>query len=341
MLACSLLIATALATSSAPAPQVNTELSLSPTARNGDGLPSDETLKKRPVSQATLDAVAALDSPEFARRRDATDALRTDGVELDELLAVLARGGLSPEAQHRLVAVTTERILTQFGALGVQMDVLARGVEGVRITGCVQGMPAEKFLQVEDVIVAIDGRAVRDAEGVTAIVQSLAPGTTVRVEVLRVDREANGKPKLDATGRPVSKRVEVSFPLGSARQLEAAYVGGAPRMRVSLERQDMARAVMRRYAPQPIIVTMPEDRAASEKFAALDPDAHPDVQGLKRLKDIYEAERRPWDANTLNAVEATLVNLRRQADDPTYPEAQREWFKRVVKRFEQLMPRPE
>jgi hypothetical protein len=40
-------------------------------------------------------------------------------------------------------------------------------------------------------------------------------------------------------------------------------------------------------------------------------------------------------------LQATLISLKRQAEDPTYPEAQREWFARVAKKYEEIMPKPE
>ena len=309
--------------------------------RAADPLPSDEELKKRVVSEELRTIVRDLGAPEYAKRRAASSTLRQNDVAVEDLLSVLARGELDAEQQHRLVAIAAERVLTEFGALGVTMDLAMRGAQGAHITGCVPGLPAEKFLQVDDLVVAIEGRAVAQPDDLTRIVQSMAPGTKVRIELLRGERDAKGKPRLDADGRQLTKRVEVTFPLASARELGDAAAGGLSRIRVSAERQEMARTVMRRYSPQPTIVVMPEDRDANKSYSALDPDRHADIQSLKRLRDMFDAERREWDANTLNALQATLNTLRRQADDPSYAPAQREWFVRVAKRYEELMPKPE
>ena len=322
-------------------PKLPMGMTLSTAQSVPDTLPSHADLMKRALSNEFLVVVRELDAPEYAKRRDASEKLRQDDVVVEDLLAVLAKGGLSTEQQHRIVAIAVQRILTEFGALGVNMDLAMRGGIGARITGCVPGLPAEKHIQIDDIVVAIDGRAVTQPEDLTNIVQSMAPRTKVRVEILRTERDAKGKPKLDDAGRPTVKRVEVSFALASARELGEAAVGGFSRLRVSNERQEMARNVVRRYAPQPVVVVMPDDASESQKFASLDPDTHPDVQALKRQLDMYAAERRAWDANTLNALHATLTTLRRQSEDPTYFAAQRQWFARVANRFEELLPQSE
>jgi hypothetical protein len=303
-------------------------------------LDTNEQLKRREVSPKVSELVASLGDRSFEKRLGAANALREDTCPLEELLSVLARGGLPPEAQHRLVAIVTERILTRpVGALGVQMDVNdADG--GVLITNCIPGMPAEAHLKPGDRVVAIDGRAVRQSSDLTDIVQSMTPGTPVRVEAIRTERGPKGE-LIQENGEAKTRRIDVTFPLGSSRQLETAGSGTFARAPVSQERQDLAREVRMRFSPTPIVVEMPEDREALKRFAALDPDTHPDVQGLKRMIDIYKAERRSWDAQTLNALEATLTNLRRQSNDSSYAEAQREWFRRVAKRYEELLPKAE
>ncbi|MBL9150168.1 MAG: PDZ domain-containing protein [Phycisphaerae bacterium] len=303
-------------------------------------LESNEELKKRAVSDKVAALVVSLSDRAFEKRREATIALRDDAIPLEELLSVLARGGLPVEGQHRLVAIVSERILTRpVGALGVQMDVGDRE-GGVLITNCIPGMPAEAHLKPGDRVVAIDGRAIHASTDLTDIVQSMSPGTPVRVEAIRTERGPKGE-LIQENGAPKTKRIDVTFPLGSSRQLESSGTGTFARAPVSQERQDLAREVRSRFSPVPVVVEMPEDREALKRFAALDPDTHPDVQGLKRLIEIYKAERRAWDAQTLNALEATLTNLRRQANDSTYAESQREWFRRVAKRYEELLPKAE
>jgi hypothetical protein len=135
-------------------------------------------------------------------------------------------------------------------------------------------MPAEKFLQPDDILVAIDGRAVREPRSITAIVQAMAPGTRVRVELLRKDREANGVEKKGKDGRPIMKRVEVTFPLGSGRDLENASAPGTSTVTVSAERKELASRgadALRAAADDRRDAGERED---SRRYAVLDPDIH-------------------------------------------------------------------
>jgi S1-C subfamily serine protease len=87
--------------------------------------------------------------------------------------------------------------------LGVRVDARADrlmeriGVEGVIVLGVEPGSPADRAgirpaqvdedgrFVVGDVIVAVDGTRVRDAEGLRAALDGLRPGATVRVEIVR------------------------------------------------------------------------------------------------------------------------------------------------------------
>lgn len=304
-------------------------------------LPDDGELRKRTVPAGVVATARQLESADYAVRRSATSALREGAVALEDLLALLAQGDLEAESHHRLVAIVTDRILSEpYGALGVHMDMgpSRGGPPGVRITGCVAGMPAERHLKPDDVIVAIDGRAVTVPKELTDIVQRIAPGTAVRVEAVRAERDPRGQPRFDAEGRPITTRIDVRFPLGSSRQLEEVAATTLVRMPASAEKREMAEEVLRRYAPQPVVVEMPDDRESMRRFAQLDPDAHPDIQGLKRLLAIASDERRSVDASTMSMLQATLSLLQRQAQDRSYPEAQRDWFRRVAERYAELMP---
>lgn len=68
--------------------------------------------------------------------------------------------------------------------LGLKID------EGVVIRGVMESSPAEKAgLNVGDIIFEIDGKKVKNREDLAAIVQNTPPGTTIRIKLLRSNRE--------------------------------------------------------------------------------------------------------------------------------------------------------
>src|SRR5262249_7332408 len=161
------------------------------------------------------------------------------------------------------------------------------------------------------------GRAVRNSNDLTAIVQAMAPGTNVRVEVLRPEYGPNGRARNDKDGHPIFKRIEVTFPLGSGLDLEASSQGRRTNIQESPERKELAKEVLERFAPQPTMVVMPGEREDNLSYAMADPEKHPDIQQLRRWKEIARAEKKQLDANTLTMIEATLITLRRQSEDPS------------------------
>lgn len=311
-----------------------------------DPLPSNEQLAATPVSPTTEALLAELDGPTFAIREAASARLRDDAVPIDELLAALTRSTLSDEQRNRLVTIAVDRIMNApRGALGIRMDLGRVGNEpmGVRVTGLVAGMPAERHLQVEDVIVAINGRAIRERDDLVALVQNLPPGTAVRVEALRTERDERGKPRLDPAGEPVTRRIEVDVPLGSTRDLarDEDRQGAMVANPVTGQRLETARSVMRRFAPAARTVRVPEDRLALERLANQSPDVHPDVQALLRWRELVKLQGGVWDEGTLELLNATHAELLRRANDPALSDAERAWFSRVADRYGELVPRSE
>lgn len=321
--------------------------SLRPIDQEASPLPSDEVLRSRPVSPEAEAALAELGSPAFASRQAAAERLRGETVPIDELLAMLARPTLNMEQRNRLVTIAIDRIVNApRGALGIRMDIarnpgLVPGAEGgVRVTGLVDGMPAARHLQVDDIIVAINGRALRDRDDLVTLVQGLAPGTIVRIEAIRAERDERGKPRLDAAGLPVTRRIEAAFPLGSTRDLErdGDRQGAMVANPVTGQRLELARAVAQRFGPIPRNVAVPEDRLAAERLAQQSPDIHPDVQSLLRWRELVKLQGGVWDDTTLELLRGTLAELRRRAADLSLTAAERTWFSRVADRYAELIP---
>ncbi len=303
-------------------------------------LPSDEALRARAIAPLTEQLVTQLASRSYAERRAASERLQSSEVALDDLLSVLARGGLAPEQHHRVLSIAFDRIVNApRGALGIQMNPARPGEGGVRVTRIIPGFPAEKHLEVDDIIVAIDGRAVRDVTDLRMIVQGQPPGTEVRVEAIRAERDPRGKPRVDAAGAAVTRRIDVRVPLGSKRELDSAEptnagLGSDP---LDMARQEQGRALLRRFPPKTLNIRLPDDAKIEADFAARDVDQHEYVGQLLEEIKRAKAEQRDLPAHTIGWNRAQIRALRAMAADPSLSEAERGWHARVAKRLEELI----
>ncbi len=312
----------------------------------GIALPSEESLRSRQIAGPAKELIAQLGSASYAERRAASERLLEPTVPLDDLLAALAQGGLSPEQHHRILAIAFERIVNApRGALGIQMNP-ARGEAGVRISRVIPGFPAERHLQVDDLVVAIDGRAIRDSSDLRMIVQGQPPGTMVRVEAIRAERDERGKPKLDAAGAPVTKRIDVRVALGSKRELDNAEpVGGNAGMGnaafgldpLDSARQELGRTLLRRF-PVPILTArLADDAKVEADFAARDVEQHEYVDRLRREIADATAQQREIAPHTLGWYRVQLRALRAMSEDAMLSPAERGWHERVATRLAELL----
>lgn len=304
-------------------------------------LPSDEALRARAVPAATAKLVDDLGAGDYAARRAASEALQSASIPLQDLLAALvqrsADGTLSPEQHHRLLSIAFDRIVNApRGALGIQF---MKGGGGVRVTDIIAGFPAEKHLAVGDVIVAIDGLAVRETEDLLALVQGHPPGTEVRVEAIRAERDGKDKPKLDATGQQITRRIDVRVALGSKRALDNA---GPPRMRaagdpIDIARQEVGLQLLRRFPPPVVHVRLPDDARVEADFAARDVNRHDVVDELAREVEDARNQQRALDPETTLRFQAKLRLIKDLAAEPSCSEGERSWYRRVAERLEELL----
>ena len=304
-------------------------------------LPTDTELKSRAVPPAVRAAIEGLDADSWEARERATRTLLDSRLELDDLYAALSDSAIGPERRQRLLGVTLERILNgPRGALGVRMDLGREDGPGVRITATIPGMPAERHLEPDDLVVAIEGRAVNDREDLVRTVQGLAPGDPVRVEALRPSRDDRGKIVVGPDGEPVTRRIEVTFPLGSTRELERNGEPGTTMLSnpVSAERVELARLVRERWATRPIRVRLPADREAASRLAEGDVERHPEIQALRRYREALDAGLLVFDASAAETLEATRRRLAALADDATLSDEERSWYAKVARRYLELMP---
>lgn len=304
-------------------------------------LPPDATLRGRAVPEAIRTAIETLDSPSWDEREKATRTLLEARLELDDLYASLADPAIPAERRERLLGITLERIVNSpRGALGVRMDLGREDGVGVRITATIPGMPAERHLEPDDLVVAIEGRAVNDREDLVRTVQGMAPGDEVRVEALRPTRDERGKIRVDGEGRPVTRRIEVTFPLGSTRDLERNGDPGTTLLSnpVSAERVELARLVRERWSTRPVRLRLPSDREAAARLAGGDVERHPEIQALRRYREALDAGLLVFDAAAAEALEATRGRLAALGDDPSLGEEERAWYAKVARRYLELMP---
>lgn len=250
-------------------------------------LPSDADLAKVDVPAELVRLARALDAEAYADRRAAREAIVARKPQPDELMALLLRTDLGDEARHQLVGLLRDRILyAPRGALGIRMENAAAPEAGVRISGLVPGMPAEKVLKVGDILVRVNDAPLRTTFDLVSAVQSLPPGVEVKVVVRRLRRDALGvqAPAGGAGGgaaggaaqpgqaAPLYEDVEATLRLGSTEELnekgDANFpvpggVGGAQGIAggvnnfVTFERVEAARLAAKRFLGQPGEVPFP------------------------------------------------------------------------------------
>lgn len=254
-------------------------------------LPSDADLARIEVAPELVRLARALDGEHHSERAAAREAIVARRPAPDELMALLLRTDLGLESRNALVGILRDRILTApRGALGIRMEGLPDPKGGVRISGLVPGMPAERVLKVDDVIEKVNADDLSTQADLIRSVQSLPPGAEVSLTVRRPRRDEAGKPVLDAAGEPAFERSEVRVRLGSTEDLvqqDVQQVANAAAVNmvnaVTIERQILAAEAVKRFLPPPRKVDFP-DRARAA--AAAKPA--PTVDALRKLLMEYQ-----------------------------------------------------
>ena len=213
-------------------------------------LPIEQITRAR-IPASVRESVTQLSSDSFVQRQAASATLRNSQVPDEVLMAVLDREQLGSEQRHRLLRVLDWRIRNRpRGAVGIRMSP---GRDGVLINELVPGLPAEDVLRVGDIIIRINDTKVRDNSDLVGVVQRLAPGTKIRMTVMRTNGQ--GDPNQPA------ERVDVEFPLGSYAKLDNdPDVLGLSNPETS-RRNALMQAVEARYGVHP---TLLEGQVATE-----------------------------------------------------------------------------
>lgn len=289
-------------------------------------LPTDSELSRIDVPADLVRLARQFDADAFAERASAREQLIARKSTAEELMALLMRHDLSSDARHAIVSVLERRIMeAPRGALGIRMEGPLMRTTGVRVTGLVPGMPAERVLQVGDLISSVDGQPLMDRSDLIRAVQSLPPGVEVGLVVRRTKRDAEGKVLVGDDGLERVDELKLKLRLGSTEDLNErgdAQAGGVVNA-MAPQRQAQIEEARRRFLPSATVVEFPNrdqpvQRTAAnpelmrKQLAALqlsgkDPDL---VNGMrKRLELLVGRLMSNPDESTREQVEAALEAL--------------------------------
>ena len=258
-------------------------------------LPTDEELARITVAPELVRLARALDADAFADRVAARTAIVARKPMPDELMALLQRKDLGDEARQQLVGILRNRILyAPRGALGIRMENAAQLDGGVRITGLVPGMPAERVFQAGDIVRKVNDVVLRNTADLVNAVQSLPPGVEVKLVVRRIKREALAAvapapiPAGDGVvqaPQPIFEEIETTLRLGSTDELNekgepllggvgggnlgggnmgGGFIGGGFVNTITFERLAASKLAAKRFLPQPTQIPFPARKSAME-----------------------------------------------------------------------------
>jgi hypothetical protein len=216
-------------------------------------------VERAQLPQPLLECIARLDDPRFDVRQRASAELDAGAFPLEELIAALARGRLSPEQHVRLVAAACTRALAlPRGALGIRMQSsMDRIRPGVEISMLLPGMPAERVLRAGDRIERIGDIAVDASDQLVATIQSRVPGDVVRLTVARARRDDRGRIQVGEDGASIEDRIEVEVELADAAELER-FEARLPSVSSADWREAVVREIRTRFPEREISIPVGE-----------------------------------------------------------------------------------
>lgn len=237
-------------------------------------LPSDADLARTDVSSDLVRLARMFDADSYVERASAREQIVARKPSADELMALLLRRDLSNEARNALVAILEDRILNApRGALGIRMEGPLMRETGVRVTGLVAGMPAERVLQVGDLVREVDGKPLLDRSDLIRAVQSMPPGLEVELLVRRTKRDAEGKVMLGNDGLERTDEMRIKLRLGSTEDLDQK---GDPQGGVvnamTQQRQAQIDEARRRFLPAATVVEFPSRTQTPPPHANANPE---------------------------------------------------------------------
>ena len=278
---------------------------------DADPLPTDAEIARVPVPPDLLQIARAFDSDSYAERAAAREQLSARKAPANELMAVLLRRDLTVDARHAFVSQLAFAIMNApRGALGIRMEGPLMRETGVRVTGLVPGMPAERVLEVGDLLREIDGKPLVDRSELIRTVQSLAPGVEIQLLVRRIRRDAGGRVLVGADGAELTDELRVKMRLGSTQDLEGNGDPNGVANPMAAARAAQIAEAERRFLPAPTVVAFPDrEKPAPPKPATLD--------GLR--KQVALLQLSGADPEVMKSIRARIEDLAlmlKQASDP-------------------------
>jgi hypothetical protein len=278
---------------------------------DADPLPTDAEIARVPVPPDLLQIARAFDSDSYAERAAAREQLSARKAPANELMAVLLRRDLTVDARHAFVSQLAFAIMNApRGALGIRMEGPLMRETGVRVTGLVPGMPAERVLEVGDLLREIDGKPLVDRSELIRTVQSLAPGVEIQLLVRRIRRDAEGRVLVGPDGAELTDELRVKMRLGSTQDLEGNGDPNGVANPMAAARAAQIAEAERRFLPAPTVVAFPDrEKLAPPKPATLD--------GLR--KQVALLQLSGADPKVMKSIRARLEDLAlmlKQASDP-------------------------
>lgn len=212
-------------------------------------------VERAAIPQPLLECIARLDHPKFEVRQLASAELDAGTFPLEQLIAALARGSLTPEQHARLVAAACTRALAlPRGALGIRMQSsMDRIRPGVEISMLLPGMPAERVLRSGDRIERIGDVPVEASDELVATIQSRMPGDMVKLTVARARRDGRGRIQVGEDGVAIEDRVEVEVELADAAELER-FEARLPSASAADWREAVVREIRSRFPEREIAI---------------------------------------------------------------------------------------
>lgn len=218
-------------------------------------IPQRAQLEAIELPEALIAIVNRLGEADYETRQQATDELHSRDFSINELLAVFVQLSPGPEQRQRLLGVIQDQLINApRGAVGISMQQRNRedgeGVE-VIVTDLIEGLPAERVLEIGDRITHLDGRIFESMNDLPTLVQTKRPGETVELTVLRLKRDVAGGVVMDQQGQQVHEEMEITIELGSAELLRDP-IAGRPTQQSEVQRQRVRqmRAIEQQFAAE-------------------------------------------------------------------------------------------
>lgn len=317
----------------------------------GSTLPSASDLRRVAIDPTLLHLVAALDSPAFAERETATQQILAGWEDPLQIFAVLDRQQLSAEQRHRLLVIARSKILDRArGALGITMTPVNNPQPGapveIRVDRFVAGLPAERVLELRDIIYEVDGQPFRRSQELVDHVQNMEPGEAVRLSVRRVARDEDGEPRVDAQGKQVYEELKIDLVLGDAELLNDRRTGRQAESSVVMQRQANAMAAVGRWSksvPVPVDDELIGVNATPMRPGTLSQRQMQDQRSLERMLERLENGPLPQLDGQLNANnkwEQLAAYLQVQSRRPDLTPEERAEFRRALRGLLEFIDTP-